>query len=303
MRKYEYDVALSFAGEDRQHAEALAELLKNSGYQVFYDEYEQAQLWGKDLYTQLSVIYKDKARYCVMFLSEYYARKLWTNHERESAQARAFMESEEYILPVRLDDTEIPGISPTVGYLDLRSRSIDKVYQTLVEKLPNPPSQRVNDDREDMTRNYWAEFREYCDNERMSLEHLAWNRHTQYYGFRLSLRNVSDRDIWLAAWRDPQNHRIAVNLHFRLGEPDAESGFDALGIFDALKANKIDIEAALDESLTWQRDPRFNAPGPLVGVYENITPARGDWQRQFEWIFTTLETLNRVFSGFIRPYL
>ena len=143
MGEYEYDVALSFAGEDRQHADALAELLGNKGYTVFYDLYEQAQLWGKDLYTQLSAIYKDKARYCVMFLSEHYACKLWTNHERASAQARAFEEKEEYILPVRLDDTEIPGILRTLGYLDLRSGSIDKVYQALVEKLPNPPSQQA----------------------------------------------------------------------------------------------------------------------------------------------------------------
>ena len=143
MREYEYDVALSFAGEDRQHAEALAELLANNGYEVFYDKYERSQLWGKNLYTHLSSVYKDKARYCVTFLSEYYARKLWANHERESAQTRAFEENKEYILPVRLDDTEIPGIFRTVGYLDLRSVSINEVYQALVEKLPNPPSQRA----------------------------------------------------------------------------------------------------------------------------------------------------------------
>ena len=146
MGEYEYDVALSFAGEDRQHADALAELLRNEGYEVFYDGYEQAKLWGKDLYTHLSAIYKDKARYCIMFLSEHYACKLWTNHERESAQARALKEKEEYILPVRLDDTEIPGILGTLGCLDLRpgsSGSIDTVYQALVEKLPNRPSQQA----------------------------------------------------------------------------------------------------------------------------------------------------------------
>ena len=69
MQQYEYDVALSFAGEDRQHAEELANLLESIGYKVFYDKYEQSRLWGKDLYAHLSSIYKDKARYCVMFLS------------------------------------------------------------------------------------------------------------------------------------------------------------------------------------------------------------------------------------------
>ena len=84
----EYDVALSFAGEDRHYAERLAELLRAEEYLVFYDEYELAKLWGKDLYVYLSSVYKDRAEYCVMFLSEYYAQKVWTNHERESAQAR-----------------------------------------------------------------------------------------------------------------------------------------------------------------------------------------------------------------------
>ena len=130
-----YDVALSFAGEDRQHAKALADLLKAGGYWFFYDENELAQLWGKNLYDYLSSVYKDRARYCVMFLSQHYERKLWTNHERQMAQARAFQENREYILPVRLDDTEIPGIPPTVGYLDLRAMSIEEVYGALVMKL------------------------------------------------------------------------------------------------------------------------------------------------------------------------
>ena len=131
----EYDVALSFAGEDRKHAKELADLLKTNGYSCFYDENELANLWGKNLYDYLSSVYKDRARYCVMFLSKHYERKLWTNHERQLAQARAFKENREYILPVRLDDTEIPGIPPTIGYLDLREISIEKVYEALDKKL------------------------------------------------------------------------------------------------------------------------------------------------------------------------
>jgi hypothetical protein len=136
-----YDIALSFAGEDRQHAKALADLLKAGGYWFFYDENELAQLWGKNLYDYLSSVYKDRARYCVMFLSQHYERKLWTTHERQLAQARAFQENREYILPVRLDDTEIPGIPPTVGYLDLRVMTIEEVYEVLVKKLADTISQ------------------------------------------------------------------------------------------------------------------------------------------------------------------
>jgi hypothetical protein len=66
---YEYDIAFSFAGEDRKHAESIAGLLKQSNVTVFYDLYEEAHLWGKDLYQHLSMVYRDRARYCLVFLS------------------------------------------------------------------------------------------------------------------------------------------------------------------------------------------------------------------------------------------
>lgn len=46
---FDYDVAISFAGEQRREAEAIAKCLTDSGVKVFYDKYEQANLWGKDL--------------------------------------------------------------------------------------------------------------------------------------------------------------------------------------------------------------------------------------------------------------
>ena len=142
-----YDVALSFAGEDRKYAKELADLLKTNSYSCFYDENEFANLWGKNLYDYLSSVYKDQARYCVMFLSKYYEQKLWTTHERQLAQARAFQENREYILPVRLDDTEIPGIPPTVGYLDLRIITIEEVYEALVMKLSGTTPKTAATDR------------------------------------------------------------------------------------------------------------------------------------------------------------
>jgi hypothetical protein len=39
--KYQYDVALSFAGEDRHYVEQVAEILKRKGISVFYDKYEE----------------------------------------------------------------------------------------------------------------------------------------------------------------------------------------------------------------------------------------------------------------------
>lgn len=132
---FEYDLAFSFAGEDRAIVEELASMLDEKGVHVFYDDYEKAQLWGKDLYQHLQAVYRDHARYCIIFVSEAYARKLWTRHELKQAQARAFKESKEYILPVRLDDTEIPGLNATTGYIDLRQHTVADLNEVILQKL------------------------------------------------------------------------------------------------------------------------------------------------------------------------
>lgn len=133
--EYQYDIALSFAGEDRKIAEQIANSLSEKGIRVFYDDFEESKLWGKNLYEHLSYVYSDAARFCIMLLSTNYASKSWTNHERQSAQARAFREQQEYILPIKLDDTKIPGILETVGYVSFKNHSMDEIVELILRKL------------------------------------------------------------------------------------------------------------------------------------------------------------------------
>jgi TIR domain len=138
---YDFDVCLSFAGEDRAYVSRVARALHRLGVRVFYDEYEKVSLWGKDLYEHLNWLYKKAARFCVLFASEHYAAKVWTNHERRAAQARALEENREYILPVRFDDTEIPGLNKTISYIDLREVSSAELARLIRKKL-GPPVRR-----------------------------------------------------------------------------------------------------------------------------------------------------------------
>jgi hypothetical protein len=66
----DYDIALSFAGEDRAYVDRVANVLCDRGIKVFYDRFEVAELWGKDLYTHLTDIYQKRARFTVMFISQ-----------------------------------------------------------------------------------------------------------------------------------------------------------------------------------------------------------------------------------------
>lgn len=135
---FEYDVTLSFAGEDRDYVEKLADKLKERGIKVFYDKYETGNLWGKDLYQHLNDIYKNKAEYCIIFISKYYREKLWTKHELKSAQSRAFNENKEYILPIILDNTkigEIEGLNDTIGYIEACKLTHIEIVNFIEDKL------------------------------------------------------------------------------------------------------------------------------------------------------------------------
>lgn len=132
---YPYEVALSFAGEDRAYVGQVAQLLRETGRNVFYDEFETAKLWGKDLYQYLNKIYRDQAMICLVFVSSHYARKLWTSHELKSLQARALSENREYVLPVRFDDTALPGLNDTVAYIDATKVSPKELVALTNDKL------------------------------------------------------------------------------------------------------------------------------------------------------------------------
>ena len=75
-RQVEFDIALSFAGEDRNYVDQVAHILKSKGISVFYDKFEEANLWGKNLYDYLSDIYRNKALYTIMFVSDNYNKKV-----------------------------------------------------------------------------------------------------------------------------------------------------------------------------------------------------------------------------------
>lgn len=145
MRKY--DVVLSFAGEDRDYVVKIADSLKRRGVKVFYDKYETGTLWGKDLYQHLNDIYKNKGEYCIVFISDFYKEKLWTRHELKSAQSRAFVENEEYILPILLGNTtldEIPGLNGTLGYIKAENFTSNEIVGYIEDKLAKEVNHFIN---------------------------------------------------------------------------------------------------------------------------------------------------------------
>jgi len=139
--EFEYDVALSFAGDKRDVAYPFAELLRSKGISVFLDEYRSAELWGKDVIDHLVNLYSRKARFCLLLISQHYPLNTWTEEERTAAQERSLRDADEYVLPVQVDDTQVPGIEETPGYMDLRQHSMEKVVHILEQKLAEAKAQ------------------------------------------------------------------------------------------------------------------------------------------------------------------
>lgn len=132
---FEYDIALSFAGEQRAIAENIAQELKKLGVSLFYDNFEQSKLWGKRLSKYFQEIYGQKTRFVVVLISKEYPIKDWTDFEFTIAREEAKNRKSEFILPVRIDDTHILGLPSDVAYLDFNKVGVNGVVENILIKL------------------------------------------------------------------------------------------------------------------------------------------------------------------------
>lgn len=131
----QYDVGLSFAGEQREYVELVAEALKGRGISVFYDAFEALGLWGKDLTEELQEVFEHGAAIVVMFISEEYVEKAWPRHERRSILSRVVQEKSESVLPVRFDDTPVPGLSNSIRYERADEHTPEELGAMIAEKI------------------------------------------------------------------------------------------------------------------------------------------------------------------------
>ena len=134
MAEYEFDVAPSFAEEDRDRVLPIIERLMKLGVAVFYDRDREVEMWGLDRVEYFAETFSHRARFVLLFSSEHYVSK-WTRLQSRAAMARALEEHTEYVLPIRIDDTPVPGLLPTIAYLDMRRHSDEVIAQAVVQKL------------------------------------------------------------------------------------------------------------------------------------------------------------------------
>ena len=142
MQNYRYDFAFSFAGEDREIVEPIKNYLVAQKYTVFYDNDYQHNLVGKDLYSYLREVYREKCKFVVCFISSNYTKKEWTNLEFTAVKERYISTffAADFLIPVLIGEAlPIKDIPSYIGFYTHKTPSetakmlIDKFNDSLTE--------------------------------------------------------------------------------------------------------------------------------------------------------------------------
>lgn len=130
-----YDFALSFAGSDRDIAEAIFHALQDRELEVFYDRNEQHRILAEDVDEYLAPIYASDAQLVICILGPDYPKRVWTKFESDQFKQR-FKSGE--VIPIVLSNAPL-GILDTVmrvGHIAWdRSGDFDAQVQTVTEVL------------------------------------------------------------------------------------------------------------------------------------------------------------------------
>lgn len=138
VKEYQFDFAISFAGENRALAKLIADQLDLCDCAVFYDEYFEANYLGKAWHKSFTEIFGERSRFVVCLLDKHHVEKIWPTFERECFSPRV---TEGAVIPIYLDDTPVPGIPrdivgiPFKNYSALGDDLANKVTDEIVFKL------------------------------------------------------------------------------------------------------------------------------------------------------------------------
>jgi hypothetical protein len=118
-KTYQFDFAISFAGENRVLAKHLAEHLEMLDASVFYDENFEANYLGKAWSAEFNRIFGLDSRFVVCILDEHHLKKIWPTFERECFSARV---ADGDVIPIFLDDTKFVGIPQDIIGIKFKSK-------------------------------------------------------------------------------------------------------------------------------------------------------------------------------------
>jgi hypothetical protein len=145
--KGRYDFALSFAGADRDIAEALNNRLSDAQIAIFYDKDEQHRILAANIEDYLAPIYRSEAQFVVALLGSEYPKRIWTKFESEQFKQRF---GEESVIPIWFADTPVGMFDETsrvggftIDRAKVLASQIEDLSQLLIRKLAESRSEAI----------------------------------------------------------------------------------------------------------------------------------------------------------------
>jgi hypothetical protein len=141
-KDYEFDFAISFAGENRELAKYIAEQIEILDGHIFFDEFYEDNYLGKTWSTQFESIFSTKSRLVICLLDSFYKEKIWPTFERECFLSRV---ANGEVIPIFLDATKFVGIpSDTIGIKYAWDVTNPKWHDEVVDKIVFRLMERLN---------------------------------------------------------------------------------------------------------------------------------------------------------------
>lgn len=137
MTDLTYDLAVSFAGEHREYVESTVRACEKRGLRVFYDRDKGNDWWGGNFIRHQRSVYSSQTRYFVPFLSREYLAKPIPMDEFSAAMMTAVRQGDGYILPVLMDDVDVPPelLHPHIHYLRAGDFTPDELAEQLAQRV------------------------------------------------------------------------------------------------------------------------------------------------------------------------
>lgn len=139
--RFEYDVVIAFSSADRSTAEEFARLLSERNIKISLDELKEPNVGSTKPTEHLAETFGRKARYYLLLISRSFPRTDW-----KEAPSLTDATQGSTILPVRLDDMDVPVMEDPTQVNDLRSHSIQEIVDLIAGTIirekghPGPPS-------------------------------------------------------------------------------------------------------------------------------------------------------------------
>ncbi|HUY52898.1 MAG TPA: toll/interleukin-1 receptor domain-containing protein [Streptosporangiaceae bacterium] len=131
-----FDVGISFSSSQRDVAARIRRRLRGAGLTVFYDEDYQHELLGADLNVYLHDTYLRRCRYAVAILSQDFVDSNWSGStEWRAILSRLQASRSDFLLPYYVDDVQVPGLSPSIGFLRSTTHSPEEFAEVAIRKI------------------------------------------------------------------------------------------------------------------------------------------------------------------------